>query len=509
MSPNPADLTRRHFLKSAASAATLAALPVAPVAAEATRPAAAPRPKAAPAIGIQVGAVSFQDEGTEQVLDTLQERGAVDTLFVAAFTYGTGIGGRQVPGQPFPDHGKHEYESNFRGGNFATPHPAFYAHTSVRPMKAPSGGDYDVLADVIPRARKRGMKVFAWYEDQFHVDEPGVALLREVDWQGRPANTLCPLHPDYAEFLRALTADYCASYEIDGVMWGSERQGPLYNALGAKVGAGDPSRVTCFCEHHQKAARERGIDVARAKSGFAALDTFVRAARGGQRPNDGYFVQFWRLLLEFPELLAWEKLWADGKHAIYGEVYRTAKQHRPSAQVGFHIWHVDSFSPLLRAENDLAALAKVADFLKIVVYNNCGGPRYASYVRNIADTVFHDLSPEETLALNNALLGLGHEAPLDRLPTAGLSADYVARETKRAVGAVAGTGCRIYPGIDIDVPTKPGEKRTAPEDVYAATTAALHSGAGGVLFSRKYSEMRLANLTAAGRAVRDCRASLA
>ena len=59
-------------------------------------------------IGIQIGAVSFLDEGTDKVLDTLAAIGAIDTLFLATFTYGRGIGGRQPRGGPLPDHGKHE-----------------------------------------------------------------------------------------------------------------------------------------------------------------------------------------------------------------------------------------------------------------------------------------------------------------------------------------------------------------------------------------------------------------
>jgi len=62
--------------------------------------------------------------------------------------------------------------------------------------------------------------------------------------------------------------------------------------------------------------------------------------------------------------------------------------------------------------------------------------------------------------------------------------------------------CRIYPGIDIDIPTEADEKKTTPDDVFDATTAALKSGADGVIFSRKYSEMRLSNLAAGGRAVK-------
>lgn len=493
----PPDLTRRDFLKTTATAVAAAISPsILPETAQ-----AAPQP-AEKMIGIQAGAVSFLDEGTEQVLDILQQRGAVNTLFLATFTYGRGIGGRQVPGQPLPDHGKQEYDLNFHGGNFATPHAKFYQHTILKQTRAPDYGDYDFIADVLPKAHQRGMKVYAWYEDNFGKDIPGVAKLREVDLNGRPASTLCPLHPDYREFLIGLTKDYCESYEIDGVMWGSERQGPLLNAIDAKVGNGDPTRVTCFCELHQKAARDRGIDVQRAKEGFQKLAQFINAAHDGQRPNDGYFVQFWRLLLDYPELLAWEKLWTDSKHGVYGDIYQAAKQSRPSVQVGFHIWHVNSFSPFFRAEQNYPELARMADFLKIVVYNNCGGPRYASYLNNMASGILHDLSPDEVWRVNNQWLGYGNEASLEKLPTAGLSSDYVFRETKRAVTDVAGQ-CKIYPGIDVDVPTGNGQKKTSPEDVYAATAAGLKAGADGILFSRKYSEMKLANIAAGGKAVRE------
>src|SRR6267154_2029675 len=78
-------------------------------------------------IGIQVGSISFLDEGTEAVLDILQERGAVNALFLTTFTYGRGLGGRQIPGQAFPDHGNQESdEKTFHGGNYAIPHAAFF-----------------------------------------------------------------------------------------------------------------------------------------------------------------------------------------------------------------------------------------------------------------------------------------------------------------------------------------------------------------------------------------------
>src|SRR5581483_8200150 len=148
-------------------------------------------------VGIQVGAVSFLDEGTDKVLDILQERGAVNTLFLATFTYGRGIGGRQVPGQPLPDHGKQEYDTDFHGGNFATPHPRFYENTILKDLRAPDHGDLDIIAHVLDKAHGRGMKVYCWYEDVFSRSIPNIEKVSEVDLEGRVAGGLCAFNPDY------------------------------------------------------------------------------------------------------------------------------------------------------------------------------------------------------------------------------------------------------------------------------------------------------------------------
>jgi hypothetical protein len=135
------------------------------------------------------------------------------------------------------------------------------------------------------------------------------------------------------------------------------------------------------------------------------------------------------------------------------------------------------------------------------MYNLCGGERLAQYVRNAHGSLFADLSPDQILEFTYGVQQY-HDQPLDKLPTAGLTADYVLRETRRAI-AGAGPTMKIWPGIDIDIPTAASSKKTQPDDVYAAVKAAFQGGAHGVLLSRKYSEMRLDNLRAAGRAVRD------
>jgi hypothetical protein len=486
---------RRTFVKQAALAAGGAAV------ARASRLEAA---SGSSPIGIQIGAVSFVDEGTEKVIDGLREMGGVNTLFVATFTYGRGIAGRQPRGSPLPDHGRQEYDDNFRGGNFATPHPELYRKTSIAPEKAPDHLGYDVLADVIPAAHRRRMKVIAWFEDVWRRDVPGLDQALEVDVHGKPGSRLCFRNPNTREFWLALVEDHLRSYgELDGLMWGSERQGPLNDAIGASHGEGArPASAACFCPHCVEAARREGIDAERARQGFLALERWISGTAQGRQPPDGAFVTFWRILVEQPEVLSWERLWNEGLRNTYRAMYEKAHALAPAKPIGWHIWHTNSFAPFYRAEQDYQAFGRYSDFLKVVMYNNCGGPRMARYVRNVNTTLFADLTPEETLQFIYRVQQYPGEKPLERIPQEGLSADYVRRETARAVaGAVP--GLKIWPGIDIDIPTGANEKKTQPDDVYQAVKAAFEAGAHGVILSRKYSEMRLDNLRAAGRAVRE------
>src|SRR6476660_7847798 len=145
------DLNRREFLKISAAAGAALALPTAGHAAASSQ-----------MIGIQVGAISFVDEGTDKVLDVLQERAGVNTLFLAVFTYGRGIAGRHIPGQPLTDHGKQEFDLNFHGVNLDTPHPQYYKNTVLKRPRAPDHGNLDILAEGLPAAKERGMKVICW-----------------------------------------------------------------------------------------------------------------------------------------------------------------------------------------------------------------------------------------------------------------------------------------------------------------------------------------------------------
>jgi hypothetical protein len=162
-----------------------------------------------------------------------------------------------------------------------------------------------------------------------------------------------------------------------------------------------------------------------------------------------------------------------------------------------------SFSPFQRAEEDYAILGRHADFLRPALYNNVAGERFVYFVNGSRNTVFGDLPPDETLRVLYQELSYSSEAPYDHLAATGLSADYVERETRRAVEGVGGAGTQIWPGVDIDVPVDQGSSQCTPEGVARAVKAVFRGGAQGIILSRNYTEMKPENLSAAGAALRE------
>src|SRR5256885_4700454 len=142
------DVNRREFLKIAAGTGAALAMPTSGHTFVSSK-----------MIGIQVGAVSFVDEGTEKVLHVLHERACVNTLFLAVFTYGRGIAGRQIPGQPLPDHGKQEYDLNFHGGYILTPHAPHNQKNVNKNTRTPELNSLHMLGQDLSARQKPGPHV--------------------------------------------------------------------------------------------------------------------------------------------------------------------------------------------------------------------------------------------------------------------------------------------------------------------------------------------------------------
>jgi hypothetical protein len=299
-------------------------------------------------------------------------------------------------------------------------------------------------------------------------------------------------------------------------MYVNETQGAFSNILGARQRGrftGQPGSRTCFCEHCMKKGRDQGIRVERVVPAFEELQKFVDASRARQRPTDGYHVALWRLMLRHPELLQWEHLYHESKRDVTRLLYDRVKAARKDALFGVHLWTNTTMSPIYRAEQDFSELSKCTDFIKLSLYNNCSGPRLASYVQSVGDTIYGDIPPEELMQFHYRVLNLPNEAPYDKVSGTGLSPDYVYRESKRALDGRGGRGAQILAGIDVDIPVVEEDivegfdlnnaAKVTRSGVRDAAKAAFRAGVDGIVISRKYAEMKLDNLSGIGDAVRE------
>jgi hypothetical protein len=503
-------LTRRRFVKGTAATAAVAMTGRLGTAAT---PGVAASDGARKKIILQLDSIAFADDGVERALDDAQQAVPInalllDSLWFAADVSAEGLAKSATRGQV------RDPRSPLIGGHMGFMHRPYYEETGLD-LKAwePAPGTPDILAAVIAGARKRGISVIATIKDDVP-EVPGHEALLEYDFNGQRAKTSCKNNPRYRRLLAGTMEDLIRSYDVDGIMYMAERQGPLSDTLGLRFRGkerGRPGSRTCFCSHCQETARRLGINFERAKKGFEQLADFTAQGRAGKRPRDGYYVTLWRLLLNYPELLAWEHMWHENVREVHKLLHRTIKGVRATVEHGMHVWPNISMNPLLVAEHDFAELGAYHDFIKMSVYHNAGGPRMASYVESVAQTMFGDLPPEEVLEFHYRVLNF-REAPLNRVRQTGLSADFVYRQSKRAIDGAKGTPAKIYPGLDIDIPvtradlgsTPPAEAaKSSRENVRDIVTQAFRAGAPGIVLSREFTEMKLEHLRGAGDAMHE------
>jgi len=450
-------------------------------------------------VGIQIGAISFIDEGVEAVLDILQERAGVNALLISALSWSRGNAGRAAYG--FPDHGVQEPD-NLEGGAFFKPNSQYYQNTFHKEFIAPDPlyAGFDTLAEVIPAAKKRGMKVYPYYCETSssairHFWQPGSVHFLDRDHWGKVATRPSLLNPAYKTWWNSVIEDWFRSHDLDGLLWGIERHSPLMDIM-----RGDSS--TGFDDHFKAEARVRGINIERAIEGYQKIDLFLQGVRKGERPRDGVFVSFMRLVLHHPEVLMWEKLWLDAHQAFYHEIAGVVRYFNPKHEVGYGIWQIiNTYNPYAKAQYDPATYAQYADWLKPVLYHTPAGARFANFSDSWQKGLLADATPEGAYNALATILELSpFIAPYGEAALAGFKPDYVKQWTRDLVDATGGK-CKVYSGIGVGVGDGGTTKQITPQEVREGIHAAFEGGASGVLISRNYSEADLERMDAVGQAL--------
>jgi hypothetical protein len=495
---------RRAFLKVALTAPALSTL-------------AAQQP-AAPAKlfnAIQMGPHTMLDEGIERALDLVQETAGINTLMVYSHTYHADL--RKPPQMLATDHGVPPREMRNRKlpSVWVRQHEEYFAGASLRHQKVDRTFEYadrDLLAEMLPSVRKRGMKLYARVlegsgrEAADHI--AGYASVQTRDVYGRATLVPCWNHPGYRNFWTATAEDLFRTYDLDGLQWGAERQGPLMNV----ILPWNNNAPVCFCEHCVARGRAHSIDAERARLGFEKLYVYAQGLmNGAPKPPDGVFAGFLGILLRYPEILAWEYQYRQSREDVQRAIYQTVKAIKPEAQVGWHVDHQpSSWDIVYRAEMSYAEMAPYSDFIKFIAYHDILGPRIRWwYLARLQKTILGELTLPESLNLYYDIFGYdkNREPGVDQLDTTGFSPDYVFRETKRSVASAEGK-TKIYPGIGFDVPWGANHVPADPEKIYECVLKAFEGGAVGIVVSREYEEMRVPNLRAVGRAMRELSAKV-
>jgi hypothetical protein len=450
-------------------------------------------------VGIQIGAISFIDEGVEQVLDLLQEKAGVNAILISALSWSIGNAGRAAFG--FPDHGGQALD-NLQGGAFYKTQPDYYAATFHQKFDAPDPlyKGFDTLADVIPAAQKRGIKAYTYYCETSSsairsIWQPGFAHFLDRDHWGRVATRPSLLNPHYKTWWHSVIDDWFSNHDLTGMLWGIERQSPLMDIF-----RGDSS--TGFDQYFIAEARARGIDVERATEGYRKIDQLLTAIRGGERYDEPVFIMVLRQILNYPEVLMWEKMWVDAHHLMYREISGLIKFFDPSHEVGLGVWQViNTYNPYLRAQYDQSEYAPFADWFKPVLYHTPAGARFAGFAESWHKAILADATPDGAYNALATILGLeDFIAPREESPLAGFSPEYVKRWTEKLIKA---TGKKVYPGIGAGVGHNGVSKEITPDEIKQGVHAGFEGGASGVTISRNYSEAELRNIEAVGDALRE------
>ena len=500
-------MRRRDFIRYAAAGATVAASGLAGVQAMAAEP-ARPTPTQVPFVGIQIAPHSMLDEGLEHCLDFIQETAAVNCVMVYTQTYNADLRYAILAG----DHAVPPRDTLHRNYPpvWVRQHDQYFGGTSLRHPAVDPAADYadsDIMAELVDPCRKRGIKLYGRI-----LEGSGEAVARRVknyskvatvDIYGKPTSVACWNHPEYKNFWNATVEDLFRSYELDGLQWGAERRGPLINI----IMPWNDAPPACFCQYCRARGAAHGVDAERARKGYEELYLYVRARQtGAPHPPEGIFIGFLRILLRYPEILAWEYQYRLSREEVLQGMYQTIKHIKPAADVGWHVDHEpSSFDPIYRAEMSYAEMMPYSDFIKFIAYHDVLGPRIRHwYLDRLQKTVLGELSLEESLNVYYDIFGYDRtvEPKVAELDRTGFSPDYVYRETRRSVASAAGK-TRILTGIGFDVPWENRHIPADPEKVYESVRRAFAAGAAGIVVSRDYAEMHAANLKAVGRAIRE------
>lgn len=460
-------------------------------------------------VGSQLWPCSYITEGVEGTLRHIVDWSGANAILLVTANRGESTYHRAQLWDA--DHNHVVRPHQVVGGYYSTPHPEFYEGTALKPVKSPEEGlaDIDALQVTIEAARPLGLKVYANLFEALYTNEPGglyanMAQALAVDALGRPAMQGCYNNPNYRGFLLGMVEDHVRSYEIDGIyieFEGYGMQSPSFFVTLPQHGL-----PICFCNHCMEAAKKLGWDGERARIGYLKLKELMDERPEGAEPlADGEAVEFLRLILHYPEIVAWESLWMKTRQRMLLEIYGTAKTIAPGKEVGWNINSPVQSMPVARAAFDYRKAPDFADWVKPNIHNAFAGRMFDQTVDRLNSALLPMVSRESIYNMLLAIFGYAPPLPADEVARRRFGSNsrfgpqFVAHETARVVSHLQGK-VPMYAGLDVE---PPAESSAPGRGMEASVRAAIDAGAQGIIMGQFYHDWPRESLEAVGRAVRN------
>ncbi|NRA36500.1 MAG: hypothetical protein HRU15_00025 [Planctomycetes bacterium] len=438
-------------------------------------------------VACHISAHHFIADGVATHVKRLKELAAVNTLFVDAFCSSESGCKTPVP-----------------SACFAWPE-AVSQKTGVRlkSLVTYDAAKHNVYQQLHEHSDSADMPVYVRILEYANQHLSGLESFCEVNHAGEKLGTMCWNNPSYQQTWAGICAHIVSTQAVAGIHFGAERSGPMSNVLTF----GRTKESCCFCKHCVQTANDKGINVERARQGFAALADLDSNAR----EHESRFLQMFRLLVLFPEVLAWQRLWVESRNNGFTAIRTAVKVANPDANVGFHIFQFScSLDFFAAATCDYAEWASFSDHIKPCLYQDAASYRGKDLVDMFLSQHYFKGQDEKVVYdfLQQAMGDVSSkETNYHNVRERGMGGEYTASHTRAAAEAVntarntvKNTACQLWPAIGINVEQKLCGAQ-ADKHIGESVVAAFENGADGIVLCREYQEMTDSALRAVGTAI--------
>ncbi|NRA39763.1 MAG: hypothetical protein HRU15_16600 [Planctomycetes bacterium] len=451
-------------------------------------------------LGIQVAPQFILGEGIEESLDFLQANG-VDALHLNSHTY---YGGGEVATQDnlakvkktWPDdHPEFKSCTEMNGRAWVQHDPAAFKACGLF-HRYPENDDTDYFRQILDAAHARGMQVHARYLDGWEISRghiPGWTDIQCRTLSGTHLDIPCFSQQRVHEWTKATMADMATHYEVDGLFYGIERGTVLSDIM--SFGHKEPYCQCSACEH---VAQEHNVDFQRLHQGLGDMVVLIAAARKKERQQCSYLSMFLKILMDYPEIMAWERIQNEMKDSIEVEAIQAFKAVRPEASSSVLV-HQES-CPIKSMHEDWALHAHHADAVALRLYEHVLGPRLVHGVRTgHAEGIFGDLSESALTELIWHLSGglPEHRRSPDELFSDGCPPERAIDRAQTCVDLCGNDAAvQVALGVDISYPFK--ERRETPvEYIQEIIRGVQAQGVKSIILCREYQEISGRSMRAA------------